>query len=112
MEEQYLIRAEARAYQVNISGAQEDLNIIRNRAGLSDTSATTQQDLLSAILQERRLELFTEIGHRWFDLKRTGQAGTVLAPLKPAWQERNLLLPIPETELILNPNLQPQNPGY
>lgn len=112
LEEQYLIRAEARAYQVNISGAQEDLNIIRNRAGLSDTSATTQQDLLSAILQERRLELFTEIGHRWFDLKRTGQAGTVLAPLKPAWQERNLLLPIPETELILNPNLQPQNPGY
>jgi hypothetical protein len=112
LEEQYLIRAEARAQQVNITGAQEDLNKIRNRAGLGDTSATTKQDLLSAILQERRLELFTEIGHRWFDLKRTGQAGTILAPLKPAWQNRNLLLPIPETELILNSNLQPQNPGY
>lgn len=112
LEEQYLIRSEARAYQVNITGAQEDLNKIRNRAGLDDTSAATQQDLLSAILQERRLELFTEIGHRWFDLKRTGQAGMVLAPLKPAWQNRNLLLPIPETELILNPNLQPQNAGY
>lgn len=112
LEEQYLIRAEARAQQVNITGAQEDLNKIRNRAGLGDTSASTQQDLLAAILQERRLELFTEIGHRWFDLKRIGQAGTVLAPLKPAWQNRNLLLPIPETELILNPNLQPQNSGY
>ncbi len=112
LEEQYLIRAEARVHQVNLTGAQEDLNKIRNRAGLGDTSAATQQDLLSAILQERRLELFTEISHRWFDLRRTGQAPVILAPIKPAWQNRNLLLPIPEAELTLNPNLQPQNSGY
>lgn len=112
LEEQYLIRAEARTQQGNLAGAQEDLNKIRNRAGLDETPANTQLELLSKILQERRFELFTEIGHRWFDLKRTGNAATVLAPLKPTWQNRDLLLPIPETEMILNPNLQPQNPGY
>lgn len=112
LEEQYLIRAEARAQQGNLAGAREDLNKIRNRAGLSNISTTNQSELLSAILRERRLELFSELGHRWFDLKRTGNADNVLSTLKPAWQNRNLLLPLPEKELILNSNLRPQNPGY
>lgn len=112
LEEQYLIRAEARARLGNISGAQADLNTIRNRAGLNDTPAATQQEVLETILQERRLEFFSELGHRWFDLKRTGEAAAVLGPIKPGWQNRSLLLPLPETELILNPNLEPQNPGY
>lgn len=110
--EQYLIRAEARAQLGDITGAQEDLNAIRNRAGLGDTSAATTSDLLDAILQERQVELFTEFGHRWFDLKRTGRASEILAPLKPGWQDTDILLPIPETELLINPNLLPQNPGY
>lgn len=112
IEEQYLIRAEARAHQGNIAGAREDLNKIRNRAGLANTTANTQSELLDAILRERRLEFFAEYGHRWFDLKRTGNAASVLSPLKPTWQNRDLMLPLPEKELILNSNLQPQNPGY
>lgn len=112
LEEQYLIRAEARAHQNDIVGAQNDINIIRNRAGLGNTGAATQPDLLIAISKERQVELFTEVGHRWFDLKRTGQATTVLAPIKPSWQNTDILLPLPESELILNPNLQPQNSGY
>lgn len=110
--EQYLIRAESRAQLGNISGAQEDINMIRNRAGLPNTSANTMGDLVDAVLQERRVELFAEQGHRWFDLKRTGNAGTVLSPVKPNWQATNVLLPIPETELEINPNLLPQNSGY
>lgn len=110
--EQYLTRAEARAHNGNLSGAQKDLNKIRNRAGLSDTNADTQQSLLLAILNERRFELFSEQGHRWLDLKRTGNASAVLSLVKPNWQLRDLLLPIPEKELILNNNLLPQNPGY
>lgn len=110
--EQYLIRAEARAQQNNSSGAREDLNAIRNRAGLTDTSASTQEELLEAVLQERRIELMAEQGHRWFDLKRFNKADAVLAPIKPGWRPTNILLPIPETELLMNPNLNPQNNGY
>lgn len=110
--EQYLIRAEARARLNNIGGAQQDINAIRQRAGLQDTPASTTEELLQAILEERRFELFTEHGHRWFDLDRFGIAGEVLSPIKPGWQPTGLLLPIPESELLMNPNLNPQNPGY
>ena len=110
--EQYLIRAEARAQSGNGVGAQQDLNVVRNRAGLPDTMAIGANDLLAAILRERRVELFTEQGHRWFDLKRFGLANEVLGNLKPNWADTDLLLPIPEAELESNPNLLPQNQGY
>ncbi|HCV82489.1 MAG: RagB/SusD family nutrient uptake outer membrane protein [Zunongwangia sp.] len=110
--EQYLIRAESRAQLGNISGAQNDLNNIRNRAGLDDTAAGTQSTLLAAILQERFVELFSEQGHRWFDIRRTGKAGENLESLKPNWKTTDTIWPIPESELELNPNLLPQNPGY
>jgi len=110
--EQYLIRAEARAHNGNLPGARADINVIRNRAGLSDTPASTQAEILQAILNERMFELFTEQGHRWFDLKRTGKAGEILSSLKPNWEDTDVLLPIPEAELLLNPKLLPQNPGY
>jgi hypothetical protein len=110
--EQYLIRAEARTQQGDLIGAKEDLNKIRHRAGLGDTSAITQQEILEAILQERRWEFFTEYGHRFFDLKRSGQINTVLSNLKLGWNSSDALFPIPQTELSANPNLRPQNPGY
>ncbi len=110
--EQFLIRAEARAHQGDNFGAQQDLNAIRNRAGLPDTTADATTDLLDAILQERYVELFTEQGHRWFDLKRTGKASEVLSTIKSNWKETNILFPIPANELELNLNLKPQNPGY
>ncbi|MBO0341514.1 RagB/SusD family nutrient uptake outer membrane protein [Flagellimonas profundi] len=110
--EQHLIRAEARAHLENIVGAQTDLNSIRNRAGLSETSASTTNELLEAIMQERRVELFTEQGHRWFDLKRTERANAVMGSQKTNWKATDVLLPIPEAELDINPNLLPQNTGY
>lgn len=110
--EQYLIRAEARANQNNIPGAQADLNIIRNRSTLANTTANTQTDLLLAIERERRIELFAEWGHRWYDLKRTGRADVLLSVLKPGtWQSTDKLWPIPASELNANPQLI-QNPGY
>lgn len=110
--EQYLIRAEARAYQNNINGAQQDLDVIRNRAGLENTTANTLEDLKQAIVMERRFELFAEQGHRWFDIRRFGLANEILGPIKSGWKSTNVLLPIPESEILLNPNLEPQNPGY
>lgn len=110
--EQYLIRAEAKARLGNITGAQNDINIIRARAGLEETEATDTEELVQAILNERRFELFTEHGHRWFDLRRLELANQVLAPIKTGWKPTDILFPIPESELLINPNLNPQNPGY
>tara|TARA_R110002020_G_scaffold41194_1_gene121476 strand:- start:31692 stop:33101 length:1410 start_codon:yes stop_codon:yes gene_type:complete len=113
--EQYLIRAEARAMQGNLSGAMTDLDKIRERAGLGAIAGSDpeigQQALLDSIMEERKRELFSEWGHRWFDLKRTGRASTVLMPLKPLWQDTDTRYPIPGEERAKNPNLG-QNDGY
>lgn len=110
--ELYLIRAEARAKQGFITGAADDLNTIRNLAGLPNTTAANLQEILEAVLRERRVELFTEGGHRFFDLKRAGQLDNVLTPVKPGWNAYEALFPLPQNELLLNPNVQPQNTGY
>jgi len=110
--EQYLIRAEALLALGNEVGARSDLNTIRSRAGLPNSTANTVDELFSAILAERRIELFAEQGHRWFDLKRSGKATEVLGIVKPNWEETDVLLPVPESELDTNPNLLPQNQGY
>ncbi|WP_317197763.1 RagB/SusD family nutrient uptake outer membrane protein [Leeuwenhoekiella palythoae] len=108
--EQYLIRAEARTRQGKQEAAVADLNVIRERAGLEPlvyNQALTQEQLLDEVMQQRYHELFSEWGHRWLDLKRTGRAQEVLEGL----QEIDLLYPIPEAELVKNPNLT-QNAGY
>lgn len=112
MAEQYLIRAEARAHSGDLIGAKEDLNKTRNLAGLSNSTATTSEQIIAAVQMERRLEFFTEYGHRFFDLKRTGKLDEVLSPIKSQWQTTDRLLPIPQSELLLNSNLSPQNEGY
>ncbi|MDR6568170.1 RagB/SusD family nutrient uptake outer membrane protein [Chitinophaga ginsengisegetis] len=114
LSEQYLIRAEARAMQ-NKSNAVEDLNVVRLRAGLEGLTAGTQASVLTAIAKERQTELFTECGHRFFDLKRTGVIDAVMAtvaPTKPTtWMSYMSYWPIPPADLLQNPNLTP-NPGY
>lgn len=107
--EQYLVRAEARAQQGNITGAQQDLNVVRNRAGLENTIAVTQAALQDAVMHERRTELFAEWGHRWLDLKRTGRADNVLTPVKPGWDTSDIHFPIPQEELLRNPNITPNH---
>ncbi len=110
--EQYLIRAEARAQQNNISGAVADLNILRSRAKLADLPVSlSKSQSLAAVEQERRVELFTESGHRWMDLKRTGRADVVFGPIKPGWKPTAVLYPVPQSELQNNPNMT-QNAGY
>ena len=112
--ELYLIRAEAEAQENDLTDAANDLNIIRNRAGLPNTAAVSQSDFLTAIAHERQVELFTE-EHRWFDLKRTGTVNSVMdtvAPQKGAgWNSYQQLYPLAIPDLQLNPNLV-QNPGY
>lgn len=110
--EQYLIRSEAFAQQDNFEASLKDLNKIRHRANLDNIVFTSRVALLDAILKERRIELFMEFGHRFYDLKRTGNASKYLQPIKNGWTENSLLWPIPLSELEANKNLLPQNPGY
>jgi hypothetical protein len=111
--EQYLVRAEALARQNKIAEAVNDINSIRTRAGLAAKATTiSSEQCLQAIEQERRIELFAEWGHRWFDLKRTNRANTVLSAAKGSnWHTNDQLYPIPFSELETDPNLE-QNTGY
>ncbi|HEY4289851.1 MAG TPA: RagB/SusD family nutrient uptake outer membrane protein [Puia sp.] len=108
--EQYLIRAEARAQQGDVSGALSDLDAIRERAGLTDAVAGSAADVQAAIQKERRIELFCEWGHRWIDLKRTGTIDAVLGKEKTGWAPSDALWPIPYNEIRTNPFLTP-NPS-
>ena len=106
--EMYLIRAEANArLGADPAVVRADINVVRNRAGLPDlpTTVDTEAELIGAILQERRLEFAFE-GFRFFDLRRTGRAQEVLGITAT-----QLLFPIPQSELDVNPELV-QNPGY
>lgn len=114
--EVYLNRAEARAQQGNVIGAINDLNVIRKRARLPYYSGPTDQaSLLIAILHERQVELFTEWGHRWFDLKRTGTVDAVMSVITPqkggVWDTNWQWYPIAPDQLQKNPFLI-QNAGY
>jgi hypothetical protein len=115
--EMYLIRAEAAANgaEGGIGTAIADLNMIRNRAGVTALPTTlTQAEVIAAVARERQVELFAEWGHRWFDLKRTGKAHDVLSAMsaKQPWAgDHQLLYPIPPVEIQVDPMLE-QNPEY
>lgn len=116
--EMYLIRAEARARQNNISGGLEDLNRVRSRADLPDASASSVNQLVDLILDERKFEFAIE-GHRFFDMTRTGKAVEVFANL-PRTTGASLysigstgkyVFPIPTSEMLTNSKMV-QNPAY
>jgi hypothetical protein len=113
----YLIRAEARILKTtpNLAGAAADINVIRNRAKLANTTATTVPTLLTALKKERRVELAFE-GQRLGDLKRYMEPthsidGDGNAVESFDWNSPKLIFPIPKRELDANPNLT-QNEGY
>ncbi|WP_419699952.1 RagB/SusD family nutrient uptake outer membrane protein [Mucilaginibacter sp. NFX135] len=113
----YLIRAEARLLKAtpDLAGAADDINVIRNRAKLANTTATTKDDLFAAVKQERRVELPFE-GFRLGDLKRyKEETHSIDGDGNPVeafqWNSPKLIFPIPKRERDANPNLT-QNEGY
>jgi hypothetical protein len=112
--EVYLIRAEAKINEGDLTGAAADINAIRNRAGLPNTTAATSDQLETAVLKERQTEFFCEWGHRWLDLKRLNLLNSVMAAEKPnIWPADGhaALYPVPYSQILLNPGWK-QNPGY
>jgi starch-binding outer membrane protein, SusD/RagB family len=125
--EQYLILAEAKIQQGRIAEGVEDLNILRTRSRSAPTVAIPDplpdlatnislEDALNAVAKERQTELFTEWGHRWFDLKRTGTIDREMEVYIPnkdnaTWSPFKALWPIPQVEIQFNKNLT-QNDQY
>lgn len=114
--EQYLIRAEASAQNNDLEAATADLNVIRSRSGLPDYAGPgDKSSLLEAILHERRTEFFTEMGHRWLDLKRMGKVDEVMSIATQqkggTWSTNDQFFPISASELDRAPNIN-QNAGY
>jgi starch-binding outer membrane protein, SusD/RagB family len=86
-----------------------------------DNSAADRKQILKWIIEERRIELAFEEGHRWFDLRRWHIGGVLkelygkdletgwdFSSVQPtiAFTKKNLYLPIPQSELQLNLNLK------
>lgn len=125
-----LLKAEALAHTGDLTGAMSLVNQIRTRVTLPNVApATSQDDAINKILNERFVELAFE-GHRWFDLKREGKSIEILSqqtypvynpntqtstdtpmPYVNNITTKDLVLPVPQSELDSNPNLT-QNPGY
>lgn len=118
----YLLHAEALAMTGDLAGAAEYVNKIRTRAGIKTIAVPSSQDeMIDAILHERRLELAFE-GFRFFDLLRHGFDRTkaihdAMPEQDSYWQprfpltEETVFMPIPQTALDNNPSLI-QNAGY
>ena len=105
--------------------ALDALKRVRDRAGLvtPDLGSFTQTSFQELVWKERWHELCYE-GITWFDMVRLQKAfnettlgfddfvGHVNSNSNQALQERHRLFPIPIQEMLNNPNLTPQNPGY
>lgn len=115
-----LTKAEADIKTGDFAGATTLINQVRSRVGLSPITISSTDDGINKLLIERKLELAFE-GHRWFDLKRTGKAISILSQQKNGngttlsyatnINQNKLLWPIPQTQIDKNQNLT-QNPGY
>lgn len=114
-----LMYAEAANETNNTSEALAKLEMVRARARAGNNTilpavTTTDQALLrAAIWHERRIELAME-HDRFFDLVRWGVAqATLNAAGKPNYNNnRDALLPIPQTQIDLSAGVLTQNPGY
>ncbi|MCU0474381.1 MAG: RagB/SusD family nutrient uptake outer membrane protein [Bacteroidales bacterium] len=134
-----LLYAEILAQDGNYSTAHNQVNIIRDRAGIANMQAFTSPEMaLDSVYQERRLELAFE-NQRWFDLLRMAKSYnnvnmpmdilkqhtfhtdsilyTAFNPLPVPdianYVNAHLLLPVPQTEIDTNNEMViPQNDGY
>ena len=111
-----LMYAEALNETGKTTEAHAYLNMVRKRAGLAELTGLSKSDFTMALERERRVEFLYE-GQRWFDLVRTGRAKTVMNKyftdnkLSFSVEDNELLMPIPQRELDIDPNLK-QNTGY
>ncbi|MFM2266485.1 MAG: hypothetical protein RLZ77_1905 [Bacteroidota bacterium] len=103
-----LIRAEAALQLGNSAEALVQVNRLRTRAGLSELTSIS----LDQLYEERHLEMAME-HDRWFDLVRTRQAQSKMAQNgKTFIVGKHELFPIPIDLITQSGGLLLQNPGY
>jgi hypothetical protein len=103
-----LINAEAAVQLAKQSNALTDINMVRQRAGLSPGGTVD----INTVWQERRVELAME-QDRFFDIVRQGRAGQLLRALGKNFVDgKNEVFPIPQTQIDLSGGRLTQNPGY
>jgi hypothetical protein len=78
-EELILLRAEARYFTNDLTGALSDINFIRTTSGgLAPRGPfLNQADFVTELLKQRRYSLLFEGGHRWIDARRFGLLTTL-----------------------------------
>ena len=107
-----LMYAEALNQNGKTAEACKYLNMTRRRGFGYQTTETSPVDLQTTdkaqfalmVEQERRVELAFE-NHRWFDLIRTGRAVEVMRSKGFSLNETNLICPIPQKQIDVNPKL-------
>jgi hypothetical protein len=114
--EVYLILAEAAG---TTPEGLEAINKVRRRAFGLPVNSASAKDLAAglsatafkqAVWRERKYELAFE-NDRWFDMKRTGELLTSPQLIAKGVKPYNVVLPLPQSELDVNPGLK-QNTGY
>ena len=111
LEEAYFIMAEALAKQNRFDDALPYLNATRERAGLTAFTSLSGEEFINELQAEKRREFFCESGLRFLDLKRWGMLDE-LSAVKPNWVMYKQVWPLPQSEMLLNSELLPQNKGY
>lgn len=90
------------------------INEVRSRAEvapLNFANTPTDEDFITALVNERAWEFCIE-GHRRWDLIRLGRYAEVMQSVGRPFDEKHLkYFPIPQTEMDVNPNLT-QNQGF
>ena len=117
MAEMYLISAEGFAELEEFDNARDMLNELRAHRGSGDVIVDdNKEDFINLILNERRVEFFSEMSHRWFDLRRRGmdiskgvEGIDQGSPL--VFEDYRVVERIPTSEISSNENMI-QNPGY
>ncbi|MFO7852580.1 MAG: RagB/SusD family nutrient uptake outer membrane protein [Bacteroidota bacterium] len=116
--EMYFIAAEAYAEMDQLGPAEDMLIEVREHRGIGSVpiTATTKEEFIDLLLTEKRLEFFSEMSHRWFDLRRRGMdipkgidgldQGTTVD-----FEDYRIVERIPVSEIEANENCV-QNPGY
>ncbi len=117
--EMYLIAAEAYAELDRLDDARDILTEFREHrmdTEHAEVTLATKDELIDLILTERRVEFFSEMSHRWFDLRRRGMDIPKGCPdndpgIPLSFDDYRMVGRIPNAEVEANENAI-QNPGY
>jgi starch-binding outer membrane protein, SusD/RagB family len=107
----YLMKAEAEIMNGSVDAATDDINTVRERAGLSDISSSSDKaSMLTYLLEERQREFCGE-GKNWFDLLRIAKRDN-FSTYKSMVIDQILLSANANNEALIRSTLSDNNAWY